>query len=203
MLSANTLSTSPKSVPMERPFSIESNNSIFDTSVSYTHKKLLSCQPAIDAVYRVVSDKKLKVIPKESLKSDTNYSCSYGDNSLSFTTEPLMIKEYHYFKRDRVLRLNFNAKLDLKDAKKHIRVEKKNKLAKTNLNYTITHYNDRVLLLKINEPVGNHPIELSVDDTILSKKFSATLNSEKSAPILLDKERSTSYQQQTTNGSTR
>lgn len=189
ILSANTLSTSLKSVPMERPFSVESNSSIFDNSVSYTHKKLLSCQPTIDAVYRVVSDKKLKVIPKESLKSATDYSCSYKNNSFNFTTEPLTVKEYHYFKRDRVLRLNFSAKLDLKDAKNHIRLEKIDKLTKTNLNYTIINHNDRVLLLKINEPVGNHGVELTIDNTILAEKFSTIFNDDKLAPVVLDKEK--------------
>ena len=189
ILSANTLSTSLKSVPIERPFSVESNSSIFDNSISYTHKKLLSCQPAIDAVYRVVSDKKLKVIPKESLKSATDYSCSYKNNSFNFTTEPLTVKEYHYFKRDRVLRLNFSAKLDLKDAKNHIRLEKIDKLTKTNLNYTIINHNDRVLLLKINEPVGNHGVELTIDNTILAEKFSTIFNDDKLAPVVLDKEK--------------
>ncbi|NEW61723.1 hypothetical protein GSY74_10535, partial [Sulfurovum sp. bin170] len=189
ILSANMLNTSPKIVPLEIPFSVETNSSLFDSSISYTHKDLLSCKPAINAVYRVVSAKKLKVIPKESLKSDTNYSCSYKENSFSFTTEPLTVKEYHYFKRDRVLRLSFSGKLDLKDAQNHIRLEKKDKLTTTNLNYTIRQHNDRVLLLKINEPIGTHAVELTVDSGILTENFSAIFNNEGRTPVVLDKEK--------------
>jgi uncharacterized protein YfaS (alpha-2-macroglobulin family) len=189
ILSANTLNTSPKVVPLERTFSVDSNNSSFDVGVSYTHKNLLTCNPAIDAVYRVVTSKKLKVIPKESLKSATEYSCNYKKNSFSFTTEPLTIKEYHYFKRDRVLRLNFNAKLNLKSVKSHIKLEKKDKLSSTNLNYTIKQQSDRVLLLHINEPIGDYAVELKVDKTLLSEKFSATFNDNKVTPVVLNKDK--------------
>jgi len=108
MLCANTLSTNPQTVLLDEPFLIKANSSIFNTDIDYTHKPLLRCSPKLDAVYRVVSDLKLKVIPKKRLNSGTHYSCSYNNNRFSFSTEALAVEDYHFFKRDKILRIDFN-----------------------------------------------------------------------------------------------
>ncbi|MCH9739633.1 MAG: hypothetical protein K0U38_02145, partial [Epsilonproteobacteria bacterium] len=191
LLSANLLTTSSKVIALDEPFSVENNgSSLFDTSLSYTHKALLACTPALNAVYKVESDKKIRVIPRQRLKSGTDYSCHYKQIPLTFSTQAFRLVDYHYFKRDKLLRLTFNDTIDLERAKANIKLSKKDKLASTNLNYTITQHSEQTLLLKINEPVGKHAVELTIDKSLgLAEEFSASFNDKQSALVTLDDKR--------------
>jgi len=61
LLGANTLMV--KSISsLDRPFMVKSSEALFDDSLSYTHKPLLDCSPKLNAVYKIVSEKELKVI---------------------------------------------------------------------------------------------------------------------------------------------
>jgi uncharacterized protein YfaS (alpha-2-macroglobulin family) len=191
LLSSNTLTISPKVVSLGEAFTIESNNSIFDDTLSYTHKNLLSCQPALRAVYKVESDTKLKVIPQKSLPSGTEYACRYQEQEFGFATEPFALNGYHYFKKEKLLRLSFNDEMNIKSLKQHIKLYKKERLATTSLNYTVTQRNSKTVLLKINEPVNNHAIELRIEKSLaslnreeLAENISVTFNEEPSTPPL-------------------
>jgi len=187
LLSANTLKSSPQTVPLDTPFSIESNSSIFDTTVSYTHKPLLTCKPSLNAIYKIKSDKELKVIPRERLQSDTSYICKYKENAITLQTQPIQVEEYHLLRKERLLRLSFNAPLELKNIKKHIKLYKKEKLATTNLNYKIEQ-NDKTVLLQITEPISNNTIDLKIEGIPSLKDFSTSFDATKTL-IKLDKEK--------------
>ncbi|HHH19627.1 MAG TPA: hypothetical protein ENK86_03835, partial [Campylobacterales bacterium] len=197
LLWSNALTVSPKIVALDTSyFSVEANKSTFDTDLSYTHQRLLSCQPALDAVYKVDSDTKLRVIPKERLKSDINYHCNYHKLAFNITTEPFQVMDYHYFQGDKLLRITFNDHVDPEQAKTCITLKKKEKLASTNLNYTITQHNDTTLLLKINEPIAHQSIELTIDKTLstphgshLAESFSASFNERYATVAKLDDQR--------------
>ncbi|NOZ91188.1 MAG: hypothetical protein GXO60_07905 [Epsilonproteobacteria bacterium] len=186
-------STPPQTVPLNEPFEIESNSSNFNTDILYTHKELLKCNPKLEAVYKIEGTHKIKIIPKKQLNSGTTYRCEYHGNSISFITEPFEIKDYHYFKRDKLLRIEFNDQINIDTIKEYIHIRKKDKLATTELKYSIIQNNDRVVLLKIDEPVYNNTIELYIDkelknihDGTLGESFSATFNNKKMATVNLD-----------------
>jgi len=188
LLWANTLSTSQKVVLLNHPFTVESNNSIFDTNTQYTHQALLSCQPNIQAVYKIESETKLKVIPKKPLQSGTDYECSYKKEPLNFSTEALGLVDDHFFKRNRLVRLTFNDAIDAKKAKAHIQLTKKDKLSTTNLSYTLSSHKT-TLLLQINEPIGNSAVELTINTPLLSETFHKSFNTKERPSVVLDNEK--------------
>lgn len=194
LLFGDTLTTSSKVIAVDESFfTIESNNSIFDTSMSYTHQKLLACQPGLDAVYKIDSSKRLRVIPRKRLESGTTYQCQYGKHNLTIETEPLQVMDYHYFNRNQLLQITFNDTIDSQKAKSYISLQKKDKLATTNLNYTIIQHSKTMLLLKINEPVGDHAVELTINKALstpqgssLEETFSASFNDRYATNVKLD-----------------
>ena len=168
LLGANTLVV--KSIlSLDTPFMVKSSEALFDESLSYTHKPLLDCSPKLNAVYKIVSEKELKVIPKVALESSANYSCSYQKEKFSFKTIPFQIMEHHYFKDEKILRLSFNDAIKIDTISSAIRLEKIDKLSKTNLKYTIVQSSATVFLLKINENIGKSSIKL-----IINKKLQTT-----------------------------
>jgi len=138
---------------------VESTDDIFKQSSIYTHKKLLQCSPQIDLTYKVLSSKKVKLIPKSRFKSSTTYSCTLNSKffdvnaSFKYTTDNFNILNFDYFKGENILRVEFNDIIDLKTIKNSITINKINKLSKSALNYSISA-KDTTLLLKINESVG-------------------------------------------------
>jgi len=171
ILSANTLSTA-KDISVNEPFTVTSTETLFDTSSSYTHKPLLTCNPKIDAVYKIESGSKLKVIPKSLLHTDTNYSCSYGDTPLNFKTESFKILEENYFKHEKILRLTFNDLVQSKSIIAGIKILKIDKLSKTNLNYTLLHHDGKTDVLKINE-TPPHAITVRVCESLSCEMYGA------------------------------
>lgn len=179
-------------VPLSETFDINSSTAIFDTSLNYTHKPLLNCQPKLSAVYKIKSEKKLKVIPTESLQSATTYGCTYQGQNFSFSTKPFSLVEANYFPKEKVFRLSFNDKVNEKTLFKGITLTKLDKLAKTNLKYKVLQSNDSTFVLQIAEKVGTSPIQLTVNQKLqnahgnfYSAKETKLFNS-KHQPISLD-----------------
>ncbi len=172
-LLANTLSITQTPVAIDEPFMVDSNDSLFDDTLSYTHQPLLSCQPKLDAVYKVESAKQLKVIPKSSLSSASVYTCSYGSQSLAFQTEPFKVMENRYFKREKIVRLSFNDNIDAKTLFTGITLTKIDKLSTTNLDYTVLHNDGKNLILKINETIGESGIKLEINPTLLTQNHAS------------------------------
>jgi uncharacterized protein YfaS (alpha-2-macroglobulin family) len=168
LLGANTVVVQSIS-SLDKPFMLKSSHSIFDESLSYTHKALLDCSPKLNAVYKIVSDKELKVIPTVPLEASSSYRCSYKKEKFSFKSLAFNIEEYHYFKDEKILRLRFNDEIKMETVSTAIQLKKIDKLSKTNLKYSIVQSSDKVLLLKINEHVGNKSIQL-----VINKKLKTT-----------------------------
>lgn len=182
-LFADSLYTSSKIVPTDEVFSVESANDIFDTSLSYTHTPLLSCQPKLDVVYKIESSKELKIIPKTPLYTGTNYNCDYQGKKISFTTIPLQVMEANYFKTDKLLRLSFNDTIKPEDITQYITLTKVDKLSKTNLHYSIIQNSGKDIILKITEPILNSTVVLNIDKKLstlhnasLEKTYEETFN---------------------------
>ncbi len=197
---ANQTPSPIKIVPLDEPFSIESNKSSFNTDILYTYKELLKCSPKLDAVFKIEGIHKIKIIPKKQLQSGTLYECKYGKRSIKFRTKPFGLRDYHFFKREKLLRVSFNDKISSKEIKKYIKLTKKDKLSTTNLTYSIIQQNNNTLLLKINEPIYNKPIELTIDKELkninnksLGKNFSKIFNAKKSLNITLDNKKESMY----------
>ena len=186
-LSANTLYTVTKHVSLDEPFIIKSDNKLFDTSIAYTHQELLDCLPKLKVVYKIESKQQLKVIPQNSLKNATNYECSYKDISFQIQTVPLQLNDIHYFSKAKILRLEFNDKITVKMLKMALILNKIDKLSKTKLNFTILEHNRKTMVIKINESVGEYPIEMKLDLKGLKKPFIQMFNVQK--PIQLDKDK--------------
>jgi len=184
LLGANTLIV--KSISsLDTPFMVTSSEALFNDSLSYTHKPLLDCSPKLNAVYKIVSEKELKVIPKTALESSANYTCSYEKEKFSFKTIPFQLMEYHYFKDEKMLRLSFNDTIKIETIANAVRLEKIDKLSKTNLKYTIVQSSPTVFLLKISEHVGKKSIKLIINkklqtthgrtlDKVFTKEFNAS-----------------------------
>jgi len=194
-LSASSLSTE-KVVSLTQPFLLKSSDALFDEHLSYTHKPLLSCQPKLEAVYKVENSKALKVIPKSLLHSSTLYSCSYERQSFKIQTEKFKLLEHHYFKHEKILRLSFNDLFNSKTILDGIKLTKIDKLSKTNLKYKILQKNSKTLVLKIIENIGKSRIALTVNKKLqtiygkgLSKSFSVTFNSNHSQKVVLNKDK--------------
>ncbi len=186
-------SSNIQTVPLDEPFNIESKKSTFNTDILYTHKKLLKCNPKLSAVYKIIDTHKLKIIPKEPLQSSTIYNCRYKRDTIKFKSIDFDIKDVHFFKREKLIRVEFNDKIEPKSAKKYISIIKRDKLSKTKLKYSIIQNNRTTLLLKIDEPISNYPIELVVDKGLkniygnsLNNDFHKIFNIKSSYNIKLD-----------------
>jgi len=196
LLWANSVATSPETLPLDTPFMVESNSSLFDLNTGYTHQDLLSCNPHMEAAYRVISPTQLKVIPRHRLQSGTEYRCHYKNVPIALHTEAFELKDYHFYKREKLLRLQFNDAINIKSVKGAITLQKKEHLSKTDLHYTITQHNRTTLLLKITEPLGNHTLILSInkqlknkaDQTLLSP-FIISFDPKGIAPVVLNKDK--------------
>ncbi len=162
---SETLTVTNKIIETDKSIIIESKNSIFDTRTLYTHKALVECSPQIDAVYKVLSTKKLEIMPRQPLESSSKYSCQMSKrfinedsgeiDNFSFTTPAFGLSDYHYFENEKLLRVEFNDKVDMKTLKKYVKLYTSNNLSKTELQYSISTQDARVILFKINEAVGS------------------------------------------------
>lgn len=190
LLANITVITTP--VPLNEPFEINSSVTKFDTSLNYTHQPLLNCQPKLSAVYKIASEKKLKVIPTKNLRSDTTYGCHYGSEKFSFTTQSFSLLEANYFPKEKIMRLSFNDKVNQKTLSKGMKLTKLDKLAKTNLNYKVLQSDETTFVLQITEKVGTNPIQLTLNQklqnthgTFYAKEEKRLFNSQHQ-PISLD-----------------
>jgi hypothetical protein len=174
---SETLTVTNKIIETDKSIFLQSNENIFRTDTRYTHKALVECIPEIEAVFKVVSAKKLEIIPTDPLESGVTYQCQldtrYVDadiqkiHAFTFTTEKFSLKDLHYFEKEKLLRLVFNDEVVLKTVKKSITLYKVNNLAKTKLQYSVTSSDARVILLKINEAAGSE-LELHIGKGLTS-----------------------------------
>jgi len=169
-LFASLLSTPKEPVPLNQSFSIKSTAKSFDESIGYTHRKLLNCTPKLEANYRVVSGQELLVLPKRSLPSSTTFSCQYKEEKFTFKTEEFNVTSSHYFEREKALRLEFNDGIEKASIKKGIHLYRVNKLTKTALNYSVSQENPKILLLKINEKIGQDKLTLELTKELKTLK---------------------------------
>ncbi|MFK5977147.1 MAG: alpha-2-macroglobulin family protein [Sulfurovum sp.] len=157
---------------------LSSTVAIFDTSVKYTHKKVVKCIPKIDATYKIISAKKMVIIPTKALSSGKAYSCKYKDRgTFLFNTDAFGLNYYSYFNKEKLLRLEFNDDIDTKSIKNNIFLYKKKALSKTALLYDISSRDSRVLVLKIKEIIDGD-LELSIKgglSTVDNKKLNSDI----------------------------
>ena len=205
LLFSNTLNTTKEIVPLDEPFTLDSKRPLFDDNMLYTHKPLLSCQPKLDAVYKIESNSQLKIIPKTSLQSTTNYRCNYKEDNFSFKTEALKVTDANYFKDEKILHLGFNDSINMHSLKSNVTLTKINKLSETKLHYSVIESNSKNMILKINESIKNSDILLKINKNLttthksklekdfakefMSKSTNVTLNKKKKAMTLVDKPR--------------
>ncbi len=150
---AQSVDIDNKAIVTDSGVTLNSSGAIFDNSVRYTHKKLLECTPHIDATYKIISSKQMEIIPTKSLRSSINYSCRYKNQEFLFRSDDFGLRDYDYFAKEKILRLEFNSDIDPKSIKSHISLYKKKALAKTALQYDISSQSSRVLVLKIKEVI--------------------------------------------------
>ncbi len=190
---ANNSTYLKQTIPINQSFIIEDNNSVFNTNVLYTYKEILKCNPKLNAVYKIEDIHKIKIIPKEELYSGTEYKCTYNKNQILFKTEPFKLKDYHYFSDNKILRLEFNDKINPKILKKYIHLRKKDKLTTTELKYTIIENSENIVLIKINEPIYKNMVELVIDKGLPNKhggklleSFTTSFNDKKNSTVKLN-----------------
>ncbi len=155
-------------IKVNTSFELNNTAETFDSNLSYTHKSLLSCSPALIAVYKIKSTSRLKVIPKNRLHTATPYHCSYEDTSFTFQTEEFKLLSSDFFKKEKIVRLSFNDTLNKESILMGIKLTKIDKLAKTNLQYKILETTGRNVLLQINEKIGNGDIELNINAKLMT-----------------------------------
>ena len=195
LLFAQNIKSVDSIVELNRPFMLKSSEDIFDNNLFYTHKPLLKCQPELNAIYKIKSANRLKVLPRESLQSGKEYSCRYKEESFSFYTVGLKVNEALYFEHEKIIRLSFNDTIDPKSIKKGIVLKKVDRLATTTLQYKIIDKNEKSLVLKIVEKVGRSRVVLSIDKNLktkhggsLDESYSKTFNIE-DREVKLDRDR--------------
>ena len=195
LLFSNPLDTTQEIVPLDKSFTLDAKSPMFDTNLSYTHVPLLSCQPSLDAVYKVESSTQLKIMPTKDLQSGSTYSCNYKEENFSFKTEALKVLDAHYIQTHKLLRLSFNDHVKKESLRKHLYLTKVDKLSKTKLNYSILESEPKNILLKINESVKEHALVLNIDQALstpqnstLTKAFEKQLNNH-SVETMLDKKK--------------
>ena len=194
-LCSEGLSVEKTPVSLNEPFIVNDTSSGFDNALTYTHKQLLSCSPKLEAVYKIESSSKLKIIPKTSLQSSSNYSCHFKGKPLSFKTVTFQILSADYFKREKMLRISFNDALDQHSIKKGLELIKIDKFTKTKLHYSVIMKDNNNILLKINEQVGDNTVQLIVNKALktaqgmsLKELFKRRFN-EREKHIELDKDK--------------
>ncbi len=158
---SETLTVTNKTIVNNKSILVSSSSHLFDTHTLYTHKALIECSPSIDVVYKIRSSKKLELIPQEPWMSGVKYECKLNTQyfntqksyTFSFETAPFGLNDYHYFEKEKLLRLEFNDKVKLSTFKENVKLYKLYNLAKTELKYSISTLDTKVILLKVNEPV--------------------------------------------------
>jgi len=135
--------------------------------IGYTHKQLLTCNVPLDAIYKISSATTLKIIPKKSFRAGSNYQCNFNGQIINFTTSPLAILDTHFFKDSSLLRVEFNDEIESSTILKSMKLVKSKNLTKTNLNYTLTHNQKGVVVLKLNE-VLDGTLDLIVTSELLT-----------------------------------
>ncbi len=200
---SETLTVTNKTIETGKSITIESKNNIFKTRTLYTHKGLVECLPEMDAVYKVISSKKLEIIPRQPWESSTDYQCHLDIRFIhtdtksmydfSFTMPQFGLRDYYYFDKEKLLRVEFNDKVDMKTLKENVKLYKLNKLARTELQYAISTQDARVILFKINEAVGSS-LELqmlsglkSASGKRLGAEVTKQIHKERRAEVILDK----------------
>ncbi len=169
LLFANTISTLVGVTPLNSPFVIKATVNTFDDSITYTHKPLLKCLPQLDAVYKVESPTRLKVIPKKQLHASTKYECHYNKENFSFSTNNFSLLNVDFFKHNKMFRLTFNDEIDTKTIQKALKITKLNKMTKTELHYSVVSSEGQYLVLQIDEKIEQYPLKLTINKKLKTK----------------------------------
>lgn len=195
LLFSNPIEKKSKYIPINDTFVLDTKSDIFDNTISYTHKPMLECTPQISAVYKVESERQIKVIPLKSLHSGTAYRCQHKGEVFHFVTEPLKIEDAHYLKSEKLLRLSFSDVIDMKSLSDGMVLQKLDKLSTTKLKYAVTQSDGKNMVLKITEPIKSSTILLKINKNIttkygktVEKPFEKSFN-RRYEPVVLDKKK--------------
>ena len=201
-LFSETISVEGTPLALDETFVVNNTKGTFDDALSYTHKQLIECSPKLEAVYKIESAKQLKVIPKTTLPSDVNFSCSYQGQQFTFMTKPFKVLTADYFNASQLLRLGFNDTIKRSSINNALKLLKLDNLAKTQLHYTIKEFDGKNVVVKIDEKLDHNPLKVIINKELKtvqgtglkehyeklfnSKKQIVKLDSEKKAMILTD-----------------
>jgi len=151
---------SAKGDGLQSPLTISQQDSFIDKTSSYTHNRLFECTPSIDAIYKVVNNSKVILLPQKPLQASTHYRCQanakylFEEGSFEYTTPEFKVIDYKYFQNSNTLRIEFNSPVPSKSVAKSIEIYKLSNLSKSKLNYSIIAQEQNTLVLKINESIG-------------------------------------------------
>ncbi len=191
-----------KMIETDAEIEIKSGIDAFILDTTYTRAPLFECTPSIKAVYRILSTKKLRIVPLETLHSDTTYRCVPNRKYISapeekidplvFKTEPFALKSVNYYPREKVLDIRFNDTFSGDDLKRSLRIYKQDRLSTTSLQYAVLSVDGGRAVIKITEPVeGDISIALragfaSASGGVLSEEVKRDLGSAAAIDTKLD-----------------
>lgn len=192
--------TTPDPDDKQLVFTLSSN--VFNSSNigSYTHEKLLKCQPEIKGAYEFSSRNTLTLYPSHALQAGSSYSCQLNKtkytqqsrNKAFFTTEKL----YAVIERfGKMLTLKFNTQVDPKKLKSLLTISRSKNLAQTSLNYELSfNKSQHRFVALIKEDVTRDNLHVSIDKMIspsLTRTIEETLGVEKLPQTHFDPKRKT------------
>ncbi len=165
---------------------------------SYTHEKLLSCQPAIQGAYEFSGHNELTLYPSEPLKANQRYSCQLNKTSYTpqgkaaalFTTQEL----YAVIERfGKMVSLKFNTAVDPKKLKAALTISRTQNLAATALAYALTsNQKSKHFIAMIQEDVLDDELEVLIDTSLsvgMSQRIVEKLSSKKTKQVTFDPKR--------------
>ena len=199
-LNISARQTTPAPNDKQLVFSLNSN--VFKSSDigTYTHEKLLKCQPNIQGAYEFTSANRLTLYPSHSLQAGTSYRCKLNQskfsqqssNSALFTTEAL----YAVIERfGKMITLTFNAKVSPSKLQSHLKISRSKKFSKSALDYSLSsNKKQHRFVALINEDVSKDRLSVTIDKMLspsLRSSISENLSSEKLPEVHFDAKRKT------------
>lgn len=199
-LSISAKQTTP--APDDKQLIFTLNSKIFKSSDvgSYTHEKLLQCQPAIEGAYEFSTTNTLTLYPSHSLQAGTSYQCKLNQskfspnssNSAYFTTEPL----YAVIERfGKMVTLTFNTNISKTKLQSLLKISRSKNFSKSALAYELSATKDQHRFVAlINEDVSKDKLTVFIDKMIspsLRTSIQEELSSEKLPQAHFDPKRKT------------
>ncbi|MEA3522840.1 MAG: hypothetical protein U9R50_07675, partial [Campylobacterota bacterium] len=155
-------------------FPLEKANFPLEKIGSFTHKKLFTCSNNLLGSFEY-GVQAIIFYPEADLQSSTKYTCTpnkeYSEFSaapLTFSTEQFKVIDARLFVEG-TIRIEFNDKINKQDLKASLHITKENKLAQTELLYTIESSQDgRSFLIHINEDISESKISIKIDKFLVT-----------------------------------